>query len=589
MTRPSAITTVIVVLVAAVLVAPAVVSTFGITLLNYIGVYSLVVLGLVLLSGIGGMLSFGQAAFVGIAAYATAWTSALQGYSPWLGLLMGCALVAAAALVVGAVTLRLNGHFLSLSTIAWGLAAYFLFGTTDELGSHTGISDIPPISVGSFSFVAGNQIFYLIWPTLLISMWLCYNLLNSRQGRALRALRGGPQLVESCGVNEYRIKIVTFCLAALLAALSGWFYAHMIRFVSPSAFDVKQSIDYILMAVVGGMQYLLGSIVGASIVILLKDGIQTYLPMITKGGGQLDTVAFAILYIILLQRARGGAVALLARYLPENRPAIGARAAPMARRRQPERGTVLLKVEQVTRRFGGLTAVNNVTFELHAGEIVGLVGPNGAGKSTLFNLMSGALSAHGGRIVFRGRDMTALPQNRVAQSGIARTFQHVKLRPNMTLLDTVLLGTYSRTRTGFLRGALRLDRIEEARAQQEATNLLERVGLAGRMFAPAGSLPLGNQRVLEIARALAADPVLLLLDEPAAGLRQSEKAALADLLRTLRAQALTTVLVEHDMNFVMGLVDRVIVLNFGTKLCEGKPEDVRADPRVQEAYLGGVA
>jgi len=202
MTRPSAITTLIVVLVAAVLVAPAVVSTFGITLLNYIGVYSLVVLGLVLLSGIGGMLSFGQAAFVGIAAYATAWTSALQGYSPWLGLLIGCALVAAAALVVGAVTLRLNGHFLSLSTIAWGLAAYFLFGTTDELGSHTGITDIPPISVGSFSFVAGNQIFYLIWPTLLISIWLCYNLLNSRQGRALRALRGGPQLVESCGVTS---------------------------------------------------------------------------------------------------------------------------------------------------------------------------------------------------------------------------------------------------------------------------------------------------------------------------------------------------------------------------------------------------
>lgn len=581
-----------IVCVAAVIVlmaSPLFISPFSVTLLNYIGIYSLVVLGVTLLSGIGGMLSFGQAAFVGIAAYASAWASALQGHSPWLGLVLGLAIVTVIALLVGAVTLRLSGHFLSLGTIAWGLTAYYLFGNIDGLGHHTGIAEIPPISIGPISFAAGHRIFYLIWPSLLIGLLLSHNLLNSRQGRALRALRGGALLVESCGVNEYRVKLAIFILAALLAGLSGWFYAHMIRFVAPSAFDVKLSIDYILMAVVGGMQYLLGSIVGSSVVILLKDNIQNYLPLISKSGGQLDTVAFAILYILLLQHARGGALPLFAGFFPvQNQPAQ-LDAAPMARRHQPKAGTPLLRLDQVTRRFGGLTAVNNVTFELRAGEIVGLVGPNGAGKTTLFNLVTGALPADGGSITFGNQDITKWSQRRIAKFGIARTFQHVKIRPNMTLLDNVLLGTYSRTKSGFFTGALRLDRTEEASARQEAMRLLDRVGLADRMFDLAGNLPLGNQRVLEIARALALDPTLLILDEPAAGLRENEKRALSTLLRTLRSESLTILLVEHDMNFVMNLVDRMVVMDFGIKLCEGTPREVRADPKVQEAYLGGVA
>ena len=574
--------------VCALMAAPLFISPFSVTLLNYIGIYSLVVLGVILLSGIGGMLSFGQAAFVGIAAYASAWVSALQGQSPWLGLILGLAIVAVVALVVGAVTLRLSGHFLSLGTIAWGLTAYYLFGNIDGLGHHTGIAEIPPISIGPVSFAASHRIFYLIWPSLLIGMFLSHNLLNSRQGRALRALRGGALLVESCGVNEYWIKLAIFILAALLAALSGWFYAHMIRFVAPSAFDVKLSIDYILMAVVGGMQFLLGSIVGSSVVILLKDNIQNYLPLISKSGGQLDTVAFAILYILLLQHARGGALPVFARFFPVQNDPERRDAAPMARRRQPETGTPLLRLDQVTRRFGGLTAVNNVTFELRAGEIIGLVGPNGAGKTTLFNLVTGTLPADSGTITFCNQDITGWSQRRIAKIGVARTFQHVKIRPNMTLLDNVLLGTYSRTKSGFFTGACRLDRAEEASARQEAIHLLERVGLADRMFDLAGNLPLGNQRVLEIARALALDPTLLILDEPAAGLRENEKRALSTLLRALRAEALTILLVEHDMNFVMNLVDRMVVMDFGIKLCEGSPREVRADPKVQEAYLGGV-
>jgi branched-chain amino acid transport system permease protein len=206
----------------------------------------------------------------------------------------------------------------------------------------------------------------------------------------------------------------------------------------------------------------------------------------------------------------------------------------------------------------------------------------------MFNLLTGALHPDGGCIFFKGEDITGAPARRIARAGVARTFQHVKIRPKMTLIDNVLLGSYPRTRSGFVSGALRLDRAEEARARQNAMAQLERVGLGDWPFELAGNLPLGRQRLLEIARALAADPVLLVLDEPAAGLRRQEKLALAELLRALRDEGLTILLVEHDMEFVMGLVDRIVVMNFGCKLCEGRPAEIRRDARVQEAYLGGT-
>jgi len=570
-------------------VAPALLSPFKITLLNFIGIYTLAVLGLVLLTGVGGMLSFGQAAFVGIAAYATAWACAIHGHSPWLGLVLAVVLVCGIAALLGAITLRLEGHFLPLSTIAWGLAIYFLFGNIDALGHFNGIGDIPPISIGAVALRSSVQIFYLIWAVVIAALYLCGNLLASREGRALRALRGGRIMVESLGINSFRIKVATFVIAALLSALSGWLYAHMGRFVSPAPFDVNAGILYLLMAMVGGMEHLLGAVVGATIVTLLRNTIQDVLPLIAPGvSGQLETVVFAVLFVVLLQRARTGLLPFLLRWLPQLEPSRPISAPPMARRRQPMKGVPLLSVEGVERRFGGLLAVNDVSFELKAGEILGLIGPNGAGKSTMFNLITGVLRPDRGRIRFLGVDITRRPQREIARAGIARTFQHVKLRPRMTLLDNVLLGLYPRTRAGFLAGALWLDRAEESQARYEAIRLLQRVGLAERAFESAGTLPLGSQRLLEIARALAADPMLLVLDEPAAGLRRTEKLDLARLFENLRAQGLTVLVVEHDMDFVMGLVDRTVVMDFGSKLCEGLPTEIQADPRVQEAYLGGV-
>jgi branched-chain amino acid transport system permease protein len=581
--------------VVALALAPLVLGNFAVSLLNDIGIGALVALGLVLLTGVGGATSFGQAAFVGIAAYATAWLTTTQALSPWLGLLFALVLTGAAALVIGALTLRLGGHFLSLSTIAWGLSIPLLFGNIDALGRHTGIANLPALQLAGWMLATPQSIYYLIWGVLGASCLFSHNVLQSRTGRAMRGLRGGAVLLGSIGADAFRVRLTLFVMAALLAGLAGWLYAHMNRFVSPSPFDVRASIEYLLMAVAGGLGSLSGALVGSAVVLVLKNGVQDVLPLISNSGARLESVAFALLFIVLLHRARGGVMGYVTRWMATREttvraaPASVAAVAPLPRRTLPAAGEPVLAVQRALKRFGGLVAVNDVSFDVRAREIVGLIGPNGAGKTTMFNLLTGTTPMTAGRVQFLGRDVTGLPQRQIARLGLARTFQHVKLRPHMSLLDNVALGAHARANAGVVTSGLRLDRREEAQIMAEARAQLARVGLAERGHELAGSLPLGTQRVLEIARALAADPVLLMLDEPAAGLRRKEKQALGMLLRKLRDEGVTILIVEHDMDFVMKLVDRLVVMTFGTKLAEGSPAAVRGDAQVQAAYLGAAA
>jgi branched-chain amino acid transport system permease protein len=250
---------------------------------------------------------------------------------------------------------------------------------------------------------------------------------------------------------------------------------------------------------------------------------------------------------------------------------------------------VLLQVDNARKQFGGVIAVNNVSFNVQAREIVALIGPNGAGKSTTFNLITGVLTVTGGAITVLGKKLHNPPPQEVVKLGIARTFQHVKLVPDMTVLENVAIGAHLRGHSGPLASMFRLDRADEAKLLAEAARQIERVGLSGQTDQPAGSLSLGQQRIVEIARALCVDPMLLLLDEPAAGLRHMEKQRLAALLRQLRDGGMSVLLVEHDMGFVMDLADRVVVLDFGIKIAEGKPEAIKTDPEVIKAYLGATA
>jgi branched-chain amino acid transport system permease protein len=369
----------------------------------------------------------------------------------------------------------------------------------------------------------------------------------------------------------------------------------MQRFVSPAPFDLKAGIEYLLMAVLGGSGHIAGALIGAASVALTKNWLQDILPRFTTNAGNLEIVVFGVLFIALLHNARGGLVPLLKRFRPTNDGdavrdvVVDRNAMPIALSAMPSSGSQLLHVEALSKHFGGLKAVNDVTFSVATGELVALIGPNGAGKSTTFNLIAGALPPTAGKVSFAGADMTGSSSLAAVERRLARTFQHVKLRPTMSVLENVMLGTYSRTHAGFWRGALRRDRMEEAQARATTLAALEAAGLAEFAMRDAGTLSLGQQRLVEIARALAADPVLLMLDEPAAGLRALEKKALADLLRRLRERGLTILLVEHDMDFVMNLADRIVVLDFGQKLAEGAPAAIRANAMVQDAYLGGVA
>ena len=589
--KPPRRTAIAVICALAILVAPftGLMPNYWITLFNYIGISSLVAIGLVLLTGVGGMTSFGQAAFVGFGAYTTAVLTLRFGISPWLTLPASLAVTMAAAALIGAVTVRLSGHYLPLGTIAWGIAFFYLFGNIGWLGAHDGLDGIPALRIGSHALVDPREYFVVVWAAVVLAVIATQNLLGGRVGRAIRALRRSTRAAEAFGVDTAAAKLMVFVYAAMLAGLAGWLYAHFQRSVSPGPFGINAGTEYLLMAVLGGAGRVYGAILGAAGITFLRDQLQNFLPWLIGNTGNFETIAFGAVLVLILQTASNGLWPILFGPPPAPTPP-----APRDNESWPDRphlapGTALLQVQDARKIFGGLVAVNDVNFEVQSGRIIGLIGPNGAGKSTTFNLITGVLPLSSGQIRFEGHPLRAQTPQRAAALGLGRTFQHVEIVADMSVIENVALGAYLRGHAGALRSILRLDRAEEARLFAHAQRQLDRVGLADVAFRPAGTLALGQLRLVEVARALSLDPVLLLLDEPAAGLRVGEKKALARLLREVRSEGISVLLVEHDMDFVMSLADELVVLDFGTKIAAGMPAAIRKHPAVLEAYLGGVS
>ncbi len=560
---------------------------FWITQLNYIGLYSLTCLGLVLLTGVGGLTSFGQAAFVGIGAYTTAVLTVQMGVSPWLTLPLGLLFTGVSALILALITLRMSGHYLPLATIAWGLSLYYLMGNLDALGKYDGISGIKTLALGELNFGEGRGFFLLTWAVLLLAATAVLHLLDSRAGRAIRSLKNGSQMAEAMGVNTFRYKVTVFLLAALLASLSGWLFAHFQRSVSPTAFGLKMGIEYLFMTVIGGVAHVWGALVGAGLIKLLDDQLQVLLPKLIGTSGSYEIIVFGVALVLVLKYMPDGLWSMVEKKLPRRqRSNDWGDAAPLPERGKPAAGELVLDVQAIRKEFGGLVAVNDISFQIRAGQIVGLIGPNGAGKSTTFNLITGVLGMTRGQVLFLGQRVDGQPSREIARHGMARTFQHVKMIPDMTVLENVALGAHLRGHKGVLSAMTRLNGAEERQLYREAQRQLERVGMGDYLHEQAGNLAMGQQRLMEIARALCSDPSLLLLDEPAAGLRHKEKQALAGVLRQLQGEGVSILLVEHDMDLVMDVCDHLVVMEFGTLLTQGTPAQIQQDPKVRAAYLG---
>ena len=583
--------------VAIVAVIPFIATTSMMNIAVFAMIFALPAIGLNLLMGLGGQVSLGQAAFFSVGGY-TAAILLTKFHVP--GLVAATAAIVAAmlvALLVGLPLMRLHGHYLALATLGLGFIVTIAVREWDFTGRTTGIYGIARPVIFGITINNNGFFFWFVAPFVLVGIILALNLTRSRAGRALSAINDSELAAESLGVSTYALRLKVFVLSAAFAGIGGVFYAYQVAIVSPETAGFEVSVELLLMVVIGGLGSVWGALAGAFLITLLGDGMRDLIPAIIPGAtGEVQLLGYGIVLILAILLLPGGlhqAATALWRTLVSGSRHRGPAAAPEnAHFPLPQvsspvaTGEPILTVSHLTKRYGGVVAVNDVSFTVPAGKILGLIGPNGAGKTTCFNIISGALAPSSGTVTFLNRSIEGRKPHFAAEHGLTRTFQNLQVFTSTDVVGNVYMGRYRRGRAGILRGMLGLQGVEQRNNLQVARRILASMRLTDVADELAASLPFGRQRMMEVCRALASEPALLLLDEPMAGLSGAERDTLADLLRQLRTAGLTIVLVEHDVAQVMSLADQVAVLDDGVLIANGDPEAVRNDPAVIVAYLG---
>lgn len=532
-----------------------------------------------LIGGMLGQISFGHAAFFGIGAYTSTTLLLRFGLSPWLGMVAGGAVAAAAAFIVGYVPFRwrLSHLVFALFTMAFDFVLLYLVGGLPFLGDVNGLYlPVGGPDLWMFRFENRNSYMVTVAAFLTLAIFLTVVLSRTAIGQFWRAIRENDVAAAASGINLFRMKQAGLALSAVLTAMGGTFYAQYVAFIDPhSVFGMDIAIKLIMFTVVGGIGTLLGPIVGAMVLVPLGEILRTEL----TGGSQFSGISglvYGIALIVVILAAPHGLVgAIASRWRKTAAPPEDSEPAPelpASKKETRPSSRVLLEVEEINKRFGGVYAVKNVSFSINEGEIFGIIGPNGAGKTTMFTMLSGFQRPNSGQIRFEGRAIEGLEPHQVCRAGIARTFQITQTFPGFTVLDTVTTAAW----------------VGQSRHQADTIGrrLLHETGLWPRRHVLCANLTLAEQRRLEIARALATQPRVLLLDEVMAGLTATEIQEVVTYVASLGERGLTVVMTEHVVRVVMGLCQRVLVLDAGEVVALGTPEAVSRNPDVIEAYLG---